>query len=60
MKNFTSKFTFEGFANLMSLGTGQSVEGYGQIFRNGAIETVNADLLEQPHRQTLTSIGWNS
>jgi hypothetical protein len=45
--NFTSKFTFEGFANLMSLGTGQSVEGYGQIFRNGAIETVNADLLEQ-------------
>ena len=45
--NFTSKFTFDGFANLMSFRTGQSVEGYGQIFRNGAIETVNADLLEQ-------------
>jgi Schlafen, AlbA_2 len=51
--NFTPKFTFDGFANLMSFGTGQAVEGYSQIFRNGAIETVNAAVLEQsPNRDT--------
>jgi hypothetical protein len=51
--NFTPKFTFDGFANLMSFGTGQGVEGYSQIFRNGAIETVNAAVLEQsPNRDT--------
>ncbi len=49
--NFTSKFTFDGFANLISFGTGQPVEGYGQMLRNGAIETVNAALLEQSPEQ---------
>jgi hypothetical protein len=36
-------FTFEGFANLISFGANvQPVEAYSQIFRNGAIENVNA------------------
>jgi hypothetical protein len=49
--NFTPKFTFDGFANLITFGAGQPVEGYGQMFRNGAIEAVNAALLHQSPEQ---------
>jgi hypothetical protein len=36
-------FTFDGYANLISFGGNvQPVEAYSQIFRNGAVENVNA------------------
>jgi hypothetical protein len=57
--NFGSKFTFDGFANLMNFGReGQPVEGYSQIFRNGAIESVNAELLDQPTAAKVIPLYW--
>jgi hypothetical protein len=52
------KFTFEGFANLVrSGGAGQAMDAYSQIFRNGAIESVNATLLETSEKSAL-SLNW--
>ena len=43
----------------MSFGAqGQPIEGYSQIFRNGAIESVNAELLYQPRAQDELPLHW--
>jgi hypothetical protein len=45
---YVPKFTFEGYANQMSWGAeGGALHGYSHLFRNGAIENVNADLVDQ-------------
>src|SRR6266404_9373581 len=43
---FTPKITFDGYANQLNWGGASgALAGYSHIFRNGAIESVNAELL---------------
>jgi len=45
---YVPKITFDGYANQMNWGgKGGALHGYSHIFRNGAIESVNADFLDQ-------------
>jgi Schlafen, AlbA_2 len=45
---YIPKFTFEGYANQMWWGgEGGMLNGYSHLFRNGAIEKVNAGFLDQ-------------
>jgi hypothetical protein len=52
---FRPTFTFEGYANLFA-GNMQRVEWYSQLFRNGAIENVNATLLETSRPEDATQL----
>jgi hypothetical protein len=45
---YTPKFTFEGYANQIASGDRNgALIGYSHLFRNGAIENVNAGFLDQ-------------
>jgi hypothetical protein len=45
--NYVQRFNIDGFLSHAAYGSGENNPAYLQVFRSGAIEAVNADLLDQ-------------